>query len=249
VLKSRRPGVLGRQREAGLAAIEAEAERVGAPLSVMGRDFDAWPERGGMAFSDSAGLMDLPAPGLAGPHQVDNAGLAIAAARALPDVRITDAAIAAGVAGASWPARMQRLTGGPFGAAARVRGADLWLDGGHNPHAARALAHTLGRMADGRPLVLIAGLLANKDAAGWFSAFAELQPRVLTVSSYAEAAADARELADVARGFGLTADAATGSTEPSSSAGGHGTPPRVVIAGSLYLAGEVLGRSEETWPA
>lgn len=249
VLKPDRPGVVGRQSEAGLAAIEAEAERVGAPLSVMGRDFDAWAERGGMAFSDEAGLLDLPAPGLVGPHQVDNAALAIAAARALGDARITEAAFAAGVADAVWPARMQRLTGGPFGAAARARGADLWLDGGHNPHAARALADALRRMEDGRPLVLIAGLLANKDAAGWFGAFAELEPRVLAVDGYAEAAGDARSLCEVARTAGLEATPCEGVDAAVKCAlASDGPPPRIVIAGSLYLAGEVLGLSEETWP-
>lgn len=249
VLKAGRPGVVGRQSEAGLAAIEAEAERVGAPVAVMGRDFDVWAERGGVAFSDESGLLDLPAPGLVGPHQVDNAGLAIAAARAFADARITDAAIAAGVAGAVWPARMQRLTGGPFAAAARARGADLWLDGGHNPHAALALADALTRMADGRPLVLIAGLLANKDAAGWFGAFAALSPRVLTVDGYADAAEAAGVLAEMARTAGLAAAPCDGVDAAVTRAlTGDGPPPRIVIAGSLYLAGEVLGRSEKTWP-
>ena len=251
ILRGGVPGVIGRQNEAALAVIEAEAERVGAPLEIMGRDFDARAERGGMAFQDGRGLLDLPAPSLPGPHQVDNAGLAIAAARALGHARITAEAIAAGVAGAVWPARMQRLTAGPLADAARARGADLWLDGGHNPHAAGALADALARLQgrDGRPTVLIAGLLANKDAEGWFGAFAPLRPRVLAVGGYAEAAADPTGLAQIARSLGLEAEAAgeldaalTGALE------GAGPPPRVVIAGSLYLAGEALSRSPETWP-
>jgi dihydrofolate synthase/folylpolyglutamate synthase len=234
-----------------LEAIEAEAERVGAALTVMGRDFDAWAERGGLAVQHAAGLLDLPAPALPGPHQIDNAGLAVAAALALNDPRITSEAIAAGVAGAVWPARMQRLTAGPFGEAARARGADLWLDGGHNPHAARALAAAVARLAarDGRPTVLIAGLLANKDAQGWFKAWRELRPQVLTVDGYAEAAAPAGALAEAARAAGLAAEAAGDLDAVLAAAlAGEGPPPRLVISGSLYLAGEVLGRSPETWP-
>jgi dihydrofolate synthase/folylpolyglutamate synthase len=251
ILKPGRPGVIGRQNEPALEAIEAEAERVGAALTVMGRDFDAWAERGGLAVQHAAGLLDLPAPALPGPHQIDNAGLAVAAALALNDPRITSEAIAAGVAGAVWSARMQRLTAGPFGEAARARGADLWLDGGHNPHAARALAAAVARLAarDGRPTVLIAGLLANKDAQGWFKAWREVRPEVLTVDGYAEAAASAGGLAKVAEELGFIA-AHIGSLDAAltRALAGDGPPPRVVIAGSLYLASEVLSRTPETWP-
>jgi dihydrofolate synthase/folylpolyglutamate synthase len=143
---------------------------------------------------------------------------------------------------------MQRLTAGPYALIARLSGADLWLDGGHNPHAARALADTLARMRarDGRETVLIAGLLANKDAREWFEAFAPLGPEVLTVGGYAEAAADAGALAEAARAAGLTAEAC-GDLD-GAVARALKRAPRVVIAGSLYLAGEVLGRSAETWP-
>lgn len=251
VLKPGRPGVIGRQGETALEAIGAEADRLSAPLIVMGREFDAWPDRGGMVFQDETGLLDLPPPALFGPHQIDNAGLAIAAARALGDARITGAAAGAGIANAVWPARMQRLSGGPFGRAARARGADLWLDGGHNPHAARALAGTLARMAarDGRPTTLIVGLLANKDAAGWFAPLTPLRPRILTVGGYAEAAGDPERLAEVARAAGLQAGACADLDSALAGAlAGDGPPPRVVMVGSLYLAGEVLGRSPETWP-
>jgi len=251
ILRPGVPAVIGRQSEPALGVIEAEAERLGAPLLVMGRDFDSWPERGGMAFSDAQGLLDLPGPALPGPHQVDNAGLAIAAARALADARITDAAVAAGIAGAVWPARMQRLTAGPLAEAAAARGADLWLDGGHNPHAARALADTLARMAarDGRPTTLIAGLLANKDADAWFAAFAGSGARVLTVGGYAEAATEPEALAEAARRAGLEAEP-TGDldTALSRALSANGPPPRLLIAGSLHLAGEALSRSPATWP-
>ena len=175
----------------------------------------------------------------------------MAAALAMNDPRIDETALAAGVAGAIWPGRMQRLTGGPLGAAVEAAGADLWLDGGHNPHAARALADALAalRARDGRPVVLIAGLLGNKDAGGFFDAFKTLDPRVLTVGFEAEAAAPQETLAETARARGLRADACADVTTAVTRALGEGGPsPHVCIAGSLYLVGEVLALSPETWP-
>ena len=248
IIKAGRPAIVGRQQEGPLAIIEAEAARLGAPATVMGRDFDAWLERGGLVFQDDEGLLDLPSPALPGAHQADNAGLAAAAARALG---IKDEAIADGVARAVWPARFQRLTRGPLAALAQARGADLWLDGGHNPHAAAALGRALAALQarDGRPTTVIAGLLANKDAAGFFGALSEAGPRVLTVAFSAPAAADPVALAKAATAAGLDAHA-HGSLDDALAAalGAEGPPPRVLIAGSLYLAGEVLGRSPETWP-
>jgi dihydrofolate synthase/folylpolyglutamate synthase len=217
----------------------------------VGRDVDAWPERGGLAYQDAEGLLDLPPPSLFGTHQSDNAGLAIAAARALGDSRITPEAIGEGLRTAVWPGRFQRLTRGPLAEAARVRGADLWLDGGHNPHGAAAAARALGALQarDGRPSTLIAGLLGNKDAAGFFAAFAGLRPRVLTIGFEADTSADPQALARVASTMGLVAQACAGLDAALSTAlAAEGPPPRVLICGSLYLAGEVLARSEETWP-
>jgi dihydrofolate synthase/folylpolyglutamate synthase len=246
-----RPGgraVVARQQEAALEVIEATAERLGARLSLMGQDFDAFAERGGLVFQGEDRLFDLPRPGLYGEHQVANAGLAIAAALALGDPRIDEAAIARGVAGASWPARLQKLDKGPFGEQAKAAGAELRLDGGHNPHAARALAAALAELGrDGRPLVLVAGLLANKDAAAFFEAFRELNPPVFTTGFEAEAAAPAEALAEAARAAGLNARPCADVDEGLARA--LQTPnARVVICGSLYLAGEVLARSEATWP-
>src|ERR1700744_3672298 len=129
IIKLGRPVVSAPQAEAAEALIEAEAGRLNAPLTLMGRDFDAWSERGRLMFQDQQRLLDLPTPSLFGPHQVDNAGLAVAAALALNDPRITEAALEKGIASAEWPARMQRLTAGPFGELGRVRGADLLLGG------------------------------------------------------------------------------------------------------------------------
>jgi len=245
ILKAGARGVIARQSEEAMAVIEASAARVASPLTVMGVDFDAWAEHGGMVFQDQEQFFDLPAPALFGPHQVDNAGLAVAAALEL-DLPIE--AIAQGAGAARWPARMQRLTVGPYGAAARAADAELWLDGGHNPHAARALAETLARRqaAAPRPLALIVGMLANKDSAGFFEALKASQAHVFTVA-FEGAAAEPEALAAVARGHGLGAQPAE-SVEAALERALRLGAGRVVICGSLYMAGEVLGASEETWP-
>lgn len=245
VLKAGARGLIARQAEAAMAEIEAAAAAVHAPLTVMGVDFDAWGERGGLAFQDQTRFLDLPAPALAGPHQIANAGLAVAVALELD---LPEAAIAHGLRDVRWPARMQRLTAGPFGEAARVAGAELWLDGGHNPHAGRALAAALAeRQAKApRPTSLIVGMLANKDAGGFFEALAGSEAAVFT-APFEGASAEPEALAAVARGHGLGAQSTASVGEALSQALRLGAG-RVVICGSLYLAGEVLGAARETWP-
>lgn len=161
IIKAGRPVVVARQLDEALAVIEAEAEKLGAPLTLMGRDFDAHEERGRLVVQLQDRLMDLPAPSLFGPHQFANAGLAVAAIEAFGDPRIDEAAIGRGISTTVWPGRFQRLDKGPLAKLARARGSDLWLDGAHNPHAGRALAEAVGRLAakDGRPVALIVGML------------------------------------------------------------------------------------------
>ncbi|WP_174301776.1 folylpolyglutamate synthase/dihydrofolate synthase family protein [Caulobacter sp. S45] len=251
VLKPGRPAVIGRQPEAALEVIEAQATRLGSPLTVAGRDFDAYAQGGRMVFQDEAGLLDLPPPGLYGAHQVDNAGIAVAAVRALGDPRLDGAAVAAGLVSARWPARMQRLTAGPLAAAARARGADLWLDGGHNPHAARALAEAARSLQarDGRPVALIVGLLARKDAAGVFEALKGVAEQVCVTGFASELAADPGVLSEAAGAAGVPATACADVIQALARVlAGEGPPPHVIICGSLYLAGEVLAMSPATWP-
>ena len=251
ILKRGRPAVIGRQPEAALAVIEAQAAALGAPLTVAGRDFDAYAKGGRLVFQDEAGLLDLPPPGLFGAHQIDNAGIAVAAVRALGDPRIGEPAIAAGVAAARWPARMQRLTAGPLAQQARAAGADLWLDGGHNPHAARALAEAARSLhaRDGRPVALIVGLLARKDAIGVFEALRGGAERVVITGFASDLAGDPAVLAQAAEAAGVPAIVcADVSAALTAALAGGGPPPHVIICGSLYLAGEVLAMSPETWP-
>jgi len=245
ILKPGARGIVARQREDAMSAIEARARTVAAPLTTMGIEFDAWAERGGLVYQDLERFLDLPAPALFGPHQIDNAGLAVAVALELD---LPETAIAEGLTRAVWPARLQRLTKGPYGETARAAEAELWLDGGHNPHAAHALADALAeRQAKApRPLALIVGMLANKDAGGFFQAWASSGASVFTVA-FEGTCAEPEALAAVARGHGLGAQAAPSVAAALERALRLGAG-RVLICGSLYLAGEVLGASRDTWP-
>ena len=245
ILKAGARGVIARQSEAVMAVIERRAAAVNSPLTVMGVDFDAWAERGGLVYQDQERFLDLPAPALSGPHQFDNAGVAVAAALELD---LPEAAVAEGLKAVRWPARMQRLTAGPYAERAQAADAELWLDGGHNPHAGRAMARTLAeRQARApRPLALIVAMLANKDAGGFFEALKGVDAQVFTVG-FNGAAADPAALAAVAQGRGFGAMAAGSVSEALDRALALGAG-RVVICGSLYLAGEVLGASPETYP-
>jgi dihydrofolate synthase/folylpolyglutamate synthase len=166
-------------------------------------------------------------------------------------VMADEGAIAQGVSSAVWPARLQHLTKGPYGEKAAARGSDLWLDGTHNPHGARALAQALAAMAarDGRPIALVMGILGNKDSRGMFEALKPLSPAVFTVPSPSEAGASPEDLAAAARAVGLKAEPHDSIMAGLDAAlAGPGPAPHVIICGSLYLAGEVLAASPETWP-
>jgi dihydrofolate synthase/folylpolyglutamate synthase len=250
IIKRGRPVVVARQMDEALEVIEREAEALSAPLVLMGRDFDAWEERGRLLVQSEDRLLDLPPPSLFGGHQFANAGLAVAAALAF-DPRLSEEAIGRGVASASWPARFQRLTKGPLAELARARGSDLWVDGGHNPHAGRALAESASRLVDRdpRPLVLVVGMFARKDAKGFFLPFAEMRPRVLVTGFDSPNAAAPEELAQAAAAAGLSAETAPDVTAAVQAAlAAEGPAPHVLVCGGLHFAGEVLAMSPETWP-
>lgn len=249
ILKPGVPAFIARQNDEAMAVIEAAARKTRSPLTVMGQQADGWRDQDRLLVQTESALYDLPLPSLYGAHQIDNAALAVLAALALNDPRIDEAALARGVTTVRWPARFQRLTAGPLADRAGRAGCDLWLDGGHNPHAARALAAALSTLQarDGRPVALICGMLGNKDALGFFEAFADLTPKVFTVGFDADAAADPEGLAQSAKAAGLDAKACNGVSEALDLALAEGTP-RIMICGSLYLAGEVLGMDASTWP-
>ncbi|MES2722524.1 MAG: folylpolyglutamate synthase/dihydrofolate synthase family protein [Pseudomonadota bacterium] len=250
IIKQGRPVIVARQIEEAFEVIEQEAEGLSAPMLAMGRDIDAWEENGRMLIQTPDRLLDLPMPGLYGPHQVGNAALAVMAMLTWGDPRIDEAALAKGVAGAVWPARFQRLTAGPLGEAAVARGADLWLDGAHNPHGGRALADTVDRLArDGRPVTLVVAQYARKDSVGFFEPLKRLGARVIATTFESTTALSPEDLAAAAMTAGLTAETAPDVTTATTMAlEVEGPPPHVIICGGLHFAGEVLALSPDTWP-
>ncbi len=193
-------------------------------------------------IEDDAGLLDLPAPKLSGRRQFENAGLAIAALRAIDTLALAPAAFE-GIAKAEWPARMQRLSNGKL--AALVPGAELWLDGGHNPDGGRVVANALADLEErvSRPLVLVVGMLANKDSAGFLKNFTGLARRIVTVPiPEQENSVPAAALAETARAIGLPAQESPDLETALASIGRLDLEqrPRILITGSLYLAGAAL---------
>src|SRR5215204_1834563 len=176
------PALAGPQPREALRVLEREAGRLLAPLKIAGEDWMATEERGRLVYQDENGLLDLPAPRLFGRHQFDNAGVAIATLRALPQLALPSRAFEEGLANVDWPARLQRLSHGRLVALA-PEGSEVWLDGGHNREGGRAVAATLADLEErvSRPLVLIVGMLATKDCDGFLRNFAGLARRVIAV--------------------------------------------------------------------
>jgi dihydrofolate synthase/folylpolyglutamate synthase len=235
IIKRGVPVVVGRQQEAALEVIEDRAARLGAPVLAQGQHWHVWEERGRLVFQDETGLLDLPLPCLPGAHQIENAGTALAALRALGQ---PEAPCEAALTRAQWPARMQRLRQGPLADAAPK--AELWLDGGHNPHAARAIAAHMA-VLPGRPTHIVCGMLNTKDVTGYMRPFAGIAERLWAVSIPGQTATmPAEETANAARAAGIVAT--TADTVSDAIAGIVRETPhaRILIGGSLYLAGEVL---------
>jgi len=235
ILKRRVPCIVGPQTEDGLAVIEARAARLGVPLLVHGQHWHIGEDRGRMIYQDESGLVDLPLPTLPGPHQIQNAGAAIAALRHLGfDAAVCEAAVTQAV----WPARMQRLRQGPLVAAAPR--AELWLDGGHNPAGGEALAATLARMPK-RPTHLICGMLNTKDIGGYLRPLARHADSLTAVSIPGEKnTLPAEETQAAARAAGLSATTAGSVQDAVDRIAGADPQARILICGSLYLAGQVL---------
>lgn len=235
ILKRGVPCVVGPQEDAALDVIEAKAARLGAPLLAHGQHWHVWEEHGRLAFQDETGLLDLPRPNLIGAHQVMNAGAALASLRALGK---GEAACEAAVTRAEWPARLQRLRHGPLVEAAGR--AELWLDGGHNPAAGIALAEALTRLPS-RRTHLVCGMLNTKDVAGYLRPLAAMADSLTAVSIPGEAnTLPADETARIAASVGLSADLAETTTEAVTRIAATHPDARILICGSLYLAGTVL---------
>ncbi|EKX56621.1 Dihydrofolate synthase [Rhodobacter sp. AKP1] len=235
ILKRRVPCVVGPQEAAALEVIEARAARLGVPLLAHGQQWQVWEERGRTVFQDEAGLLDLPLPALPGPHQIQNAGAALMALRHLG---APEAACEAALTRADWPARMQRLRQGPL--ARSAPGIELWLDGGHNPAGGAAVAATLSRMAP-RPTHLICGMLNTKDVTGYMRPLAPHVTRLHAVSIPGEAnTLPAEATATAARAAGIAACTAPSVADALAAIVTENPAARVLICGSLYLAGAIL---------
>ena len=247
ILKSGVPAIIGAQPDEARAEIERVAEKVGSPVFIANQDWQAFEQHGRMVFQDENGLLDLSLPQLKGRHQVDNAGNAIAAIRLLDDARVSESHIEQGLKSVIWPARMQRLGAGVL-TILIPKDAELWLDGGHNPSAGRVIARAFSDINDrhSRPLVLIWGMLNTKDAASFIEPFAGLAQRVVTITIPDEPnAVPADELAEIARSRNLSAETATSLTKALGQALLTTPAPRILICGSLYLAGHVLSVHED----
>nr|WP_279590165.1 bifunctional folylpolyglutamate synthase/dihydrofolate synthase [Rhizomicrobium palustre] len=245
IIKKGVPVIIGAQEDLPRDVIVRRADSLGAPVVAFGQDFFAHQEHGRMVYQDMGGLLDLPMPKLFGRHQIENAATAIAALR--QSDWVSDAAVEKGLRTVEWPARMQRLTHGPLVEFA-PQGAEVWLDGGHNPHGGAAVARALADLEDraDKPLYLISGMLANKDATGYFANFRGLVRHVVTIAIPGEPGSlGAGALYDRVRAAGLEASPAEDVEDAmlqvaAMSRMDEEEAARILICGSLYLAGHVL---------
>jgi dihydrofolate synthase / folylpolyglutamate synthase len=243
IIKRGVPVIAAPQQDEALTIIEQTAERVRAPLSLSGQDWNASEEHGRLVYQDDDGLLDLPAPRLYGRHQSINAGVAIAALR-IAGCKLPASAFETGLIKAEWPARMQRLRQGKLAAVAPAD-SELWLDGGHNPDGGRAIAAALADLEERvpRPLVVIAGMLATKDHANFFRHFSGLAMRLYAIPiPHQEKSLGTAEIVKTAQEIGIPAEPADGIEDALARIAtlSLSPAPRILIAGSLYLAGEIL---------
>jgi dihydrofolate synthase / folylpolyglutamate synthase len=250
IMKRRVPCIVGPQTDDAREVLEDKAEALGIPLAMWGsgEGFMAHEEHRRMVYQDEDGLLDLPMPRLAGAHQIINAAMAIAALRKSAAFKLDDKAFEDGMMSVEWQARLQRLSRGPLVKAA-PKEAEIWLDGAHNPHGGRALAHAIADLEETtpRPLYLICGMLQTKDPRGFFAAFRGLAKHVTTVEIPGEPSSlGAGQLYDAAHAEGLDAHPAPSiedamlQIEARAQLTKSKIPPRIVICGSLRLAGAVL---------
>ena len=238
ILKRNCFAIIGPQEEEALAVIEARAYEVGATCKIYGQHWHVWEENGRLVFQDENGLLDLPLPKLIGAHQIQNAGIALATLRYLGKENVS---FEGAMLNADWPARMQRLKKGPLTLLAND--AEIWLDGGHNKAAGYALAEALSRLQY-RKLFLIVGMLNTKDVAGYMQPLLSQSRRLYGVSIPGEAATmTAKETVDVAIDVGFEALVSENVESAIKEIIKQDQNARILICGSLYLAGNILRKN------
>ncbi len=246
ILRRGVPGIVARQSEVAMMVIERHARTVRAPLFAAGEHWNVHEEHGRLVYQDEDGLLDLPVPKLPGRHQFDNAGAAIAALRAAA-LKLPNAAFESGIVAADWPARLQKLSHGTL-KDLTPPGSELWLDGGHNADGGRVVAAAIGGFEERvpRPLILIVGMLATKDSEGYLRNFSGLARRVYAIPiPNQEKTLPAEAVAQAARNVGIPAERYATIEEALVAAGrlDLDPAPRILIGGSLYLAGDVLEKN------
>jgi len=248
IMKRGIPVVIGHQEFDGAKdVLISTAERLGCPLAVFAQDFLAYEEFGRLVYQDEFGLMDLPLPRLPGRHQIGNAATAIRAVKAA-GYSVTEEIAEKAMLSVEWPGRLQRLTEGRLVEHA-PEGSEIWLDGGHNPGAGEVIAEAMAAMEErqARPLHLVIGMINTKDPIGFFRAFVDIAHNVYTVPIHGSdvgldpvaLALSAAEAGLKAVPMGSLAQALDAIRERSEG----GVPPRIMIGGSLYLAGNVLAEN------
>jgi len=244
ILKTGAPAVIGRQGDEARDAIEDAAAKLGIRPRLWGQDFEAFEQHAKLIYQDETGLLDLPPSALAGFFQTENAGLAIAAVRYF-NLPVSDAQIADGLKNVNWPGRLMKITEGVLHQLVPA-GCELWLDGGHNVAGGKALAGAFKSLpkADKRPLVLVFGTYSNKDASGFLSAFKGVATRVISVPIEGERSAwKPAELAQLAQELGFRSEAET-SLGAALKQAATTNNARIVICGSLHLAGQFLAQNK-----
>ena len=247
IIKQGVPVICAEQPYKAETVIETVAKKMRAPLYVANQHWHVTVERGRLVYQDERGLLDLSAPRLFGRHQFGNAGLAIATLRAVTDFKVDQAAFEQGIARAEWPARMQRLVSGALVEQAPT-GAEVWLDGGHNSDGGKVVAAALGDLEERvpRPLVIVVGMMGNKDAGGFLANFAGQTRHIIVVPIPGQDNAMKPDvLADAARRLGMRVEIAASVAAALNRISGlaYEVPPRILVTGSLYLAGPVLAEN------
>ena len=240
IIKSTVPCISAAQSSDPVRVIAQQAKKMDAPLVLGGRDWNLSVHAEGFEFTDGSGTLALPLPGLEGRHQIDNAALAVACLRRLPMLEVDDAAMARGVQSVRWPARLHHIDTGAL-ASRLPEGWELWLDGGHNPAAAAAVEEFIRRWDD-RPLYVIVGMLSNRDPVEFLRPLSSHVDGLHTVTiPGVDSTAAADDVAAAARSIGISAEPAAGIAEAIEAVAGTSRGrARILICGSLYLAGHVL---------